>query len=253
MRSIIYETNGRAREYSELALNLFSGCGHHCIYCYSPDVLHIDRAIFYGDVRPRVTVAEIAASARKFEAKGETRAILLSFTGDPYQSAEAETQLTRQAITVLHAHGLKVTILTKGGKRALRDFDLLGPGDQFAVTLTCIDEETSRWWEPGATLPMERIESLIEAHIRGIKTWVSLEPVIYPKATKQLVMLTKDFVGHYKVGTLNYHPWAANIDWAQFVHQITECMDTLGVRYYIKKDLARYLGKSEGFWSAQRG
>ena len=35
----IYEPKGRAREYGELALNLYSGCRHGCKYCYVPAVL----------------------------------------------------------------------------------------------------------------------------------------------------------------------------------------------------------------------
>lgn len=33
---IIYKTTGRAREYSELAVNLYQGCAHACAYCYAP-------------------------------------------------------------------------------------------------------------------------------------------------------------------------------------------------------------------------
>lgn len=34
--STIYEPQGRAREYSPLALNFFRDCTHGCIYCYVP-------------------------------------------------------------------------------------------------------------------------------------------------------------------------------------------------------------------------
>jgi DNA repair photolyase len=45
-KQAIYETKGRAREFNELALNLFTGCGHQCKYCYGADVLHINREQF---------------------------------------------------------------------------------------------------------------------------------------------------------------------------------------------------------------
>jgi hypothetical protein len=32
---IIYEPKGPAREYAALALNLYNGCTHGCIYCYN--------------------------------------------------------------------------------------------------------------------------------------------------------------------------------------------------------------------------
>ena len=31
---IIYTPQGRAREYSPLALNIYNGCDHRCSYCY---------------------------------------------------------------------------------------------------------------------------------------------------------------------------------------------------------------------------
>ena len=33
--NVIYEPKGRAREYSELACNLYRGCTHGCRYCYA--------------------------------------------------------------------------------------------------------------------------------------------------------------------------------------------------------------------------
>jgi hypothetical protein len=45
--SIIYESRGRAREYCELAANLYRGCGHGCEYCYAPAAIHMARDEFY--------------------------------------------------------------------------------------------------------------------------------------------------------------------------------------------------------------
>lgn len=35
MRDPIYEPRGAAREYAELALNVYEGCTHQCAYCYA--------------------------------------------------------------------------------------------------------------------------------------------------------------------------------------------------------------------------
>lgn len=248
MKSVIYETKGRAREFNELAINLFTGCGHQCIYCYGATVLHQLDYDFKNKPKPRVTPEDIVRSAfewsqYEYRSKGHIpRRILLCFVTDPYQPIEQETQLTRKAIKILHNHALNVIILTKGGLRSARDFDLLTPQDAYAATLTCDNPIDSLRWEPFAARPIERINVLEEAHSRGIETWVSLEPVIYPEQTIALVQQTYKFVGHYKIGTMNYHPQGKNVNWRSFGWEIKRMMDELGIHYYFKKDLLKEMG-----------
>ena len=243
---VIYETKGRAREYNELAINLFTGCGHGCVYCYGADVLMKNREQFYQEPKVRDHILEkIESDCRKL--RGEKRSILLCFVTDPYQPIE--DGITRKAIEILHFYGLKVIILTKGGLRARRDFDLLGVGDAFATTLTLCDLGESHDWEPGAAPPHERMQSLREAHKKGIETWVSLEPVIDPTQTLTLIETTHNFVDSYKVGTLNYieklpdrfKARIKNIDWRKFAHDVKEKLDSIGCKYYLKEDLRRWL------------
>jgi len=242
-KQVIYEAKGRAREFSELAINLFTGCGHQCIYCYGADITHQSPEEFKNMPRPRVTEQELMMSAAEWASKGERRRVLLCFVTDPYQPVEAKTQLTRKAIEILHKAGLYVHILTKGGERSLRDFDLLIPGkDAYATTLTLHDREESLKWEPFAAPPIDRILALQEAHRLGIETWVSFEPVINPQAVSELLELTHKFVGHYKVGTMNYHPHGRTIDWKKFGMQIKRELDLRGASYYFKKDLLKEMG-----------
>lgn len=150
--SVIYEPRGRAREYAALAANLYAGCEHGCVYCYAPSAVRRARDDFHGAVKPRKNIlAGLEKDAERLA--GSKDRVLLSFTTDPYQPIEEELGITREAIKILHRHGLHVEILTKGGTRAARDFDLLMPGDAFATTLTFLDEDKSREWEPKAALP----------------------------------------------------------------------------------------------------
>ena len=255
MKSVIYETRGRAREFNELAINLFTGCGHQCVYCYGANVTHQSREMFENEPKPRVTPGDVQRSAADWAKKGEKRSILLCFVTDPYQPIEAESRLTRTTIETLKRYGLRVTILTKAGMRATRDFDMLKPGeDAFAVTLTCMNSRSSLKWEPKAALPVDRIRSLQMAKDRGLETWVSLEPVIYPADSMELMNLTREFVDHYKVGTMNYHPHGKSIDWKAFGFGIKSWMDEFGVKYYLKNDLRKEMDLPQGIeqgWSAQ--
>ncbi|MDD5641838.1 MAG: hypothetical protein PHX53_09330 [Syntrophales bacterium] len=240
-RAVIYEPRGKAREYASLALNLYRGCLHGCLYCYAPKATFTDRATFhdpsYIKARPGV-LEDLEEQARQMA--GDKREILLSFTSDPYQPLEREARITRQALKILMAHDLTVTILTKGGCWGLeRDQDLLtmNPGNTWSVTLTLRDQVLSDKWEPYAALPQDRIDSLLLAKLLGLRTWVSFEPVISPSAVYSLLEATHEFVDFYKVGKLNYHPRAREIDWRRFKGEMEERLTRLGKPYYLKKDL----------------
>ena len=243
----IYETRGRAREYNELALNIYRGCAHQCAYCSSPLVLRETKETL-ATAKPRVNLGVLDKQAYGMARKGEKRPVLLCFTTDPYQPIEAELKLTRNVIGILHDYLVPVIILTKAGKLAQRDFDLLRPGDQFATTLTFANDIESKAWEPGAGTPMERMVNLEAAHKLGIETWVSCEPVIDPAQTRYLINQARHWTGHYKIGKLNYHPRAKQINWRDFAGSLLQLQREVQRPFYIKKDLAAFCGRKEGFW-----
>lgn len=244
--TVIYETKGPAREYRELACNLYKGCDHGCFYCYGPDATFTDRETF-RQIRLRDAIlAKIEKDAKKYGEAGETRQILLCFTTDPYCHLDVQHRLSRHAIQILHSHGLAVAILTKGGSRSLRDLDLLTPTDSYACTLTSLDPIKSREWEPEAALPADRISALEAFHRAGIPTWVSLEPVLDTAATLEIISRTAPIVDEFKVGKLNHYPQLEKEpDWRKFGLEAITLLKSLGKRYYIKRDLRAYLTELE--------
>jgi DNA repair photolyase len=239
--STVYEPRGKAREYAPLAVNLYTGCGHKCEYCYAPATVHSSKEKFYIPIPRTDILNKIEKDAEKLQMTHQTGPVLLCFTCDPYQPIDDKYQLTRKAIQLLHSYQLNVMILTKGGQRAEKDFDILNGQDWFGVTLTCFDDTLSLKWEPGAALPEQRIASLRKAHEKGIKTWVSLEPVLYPDAVFRIIEKTCSYVDQYKVGTLNYHSHANNIDWHKFAVDAKSLFDDLKCNYYLKEDLRKWL------------
>lgn len=239
---VIYMPKGKAQEYSDLALNLYTGCSHGCHYCYSPLVLKRDRVEFHANVHPRKDILKKIAKEAPLHTGKE---VFLCFTCDPY-GPEMDTMTTRDAIRILHNAGVGVNILTKGGLRLLRDIDLLIDNPELSkvgATLTFDNVEDSIAWEPHAAVPSQRLDMLNHAHDYGIPTWASLEPVIDPKQTLELIRKSAPFVDHYKVGRWNYDKRANEIDWAKFLREVTALLESLGKDYYIKKDLAVF---SEG-------
>jgi len=237
--SIIYEPKGKALEYAPLAANLYRGCSHGCVYCYAPSATYTTSEKFFSMARARENVIRLLRKdAEKLH--GDPRNVLLCFTCDPYQPLNDEHGLTRKAIQTINGEDIPVTILTKGGLRPCRDFDELSthPGNNFAVTLTTDDEMASLEWEPRAATPKDRIEGLRIAHESGITTWVSFEPVIDPEAVYRMIEATHGFVDLYKIGKLNYHPLAKQIDWITFREKAKAMLESIGKPYLIKKDLA---------------
>lgn len=243
MTHVIYAPKGQAGEYARLATNPYKGCGHKCRYCYVPLILRgqMTRQEFDAGatLRPNY-LAQLEKDAAKLQKQGVSENVLMCFTTDPYHPGD--TSATRQAIKILQQYGQRVTTLTKGGARAMRDLDLFRTGlDHFASTLTSTSEDFQRRWEPGAATPYNRMAALKDFHDAGIFTWVSLEPVLSIVDTLAVITETADFVDFYKVGKANYIELPAPIDWASFTKQVTERLNRLGKKHYIKRDLQKYL------------
>jgi len=237
----IYAPAGQAGEYSPLATNPYRGCGHGCAYCYVPDVIRMERKEFDAGAVPRPRYLQhLRNDAFKYQRAGITEQVMFSFTTDVYN--DNNRTVTRPAIEILQAHGLGFCVLTKGGTRALEDFDLYRPGrDAFASTLTSLDDRFSLRWERKAALPADRIKTLRRFRDAGIFTWVSLEPTLDVEASLAIVSATHEFVDLFKIGRANYLPMTKTTDWQNYTLRMLDLLNQLNARHYIKKDLQRYL------------
>lgn len=239
---IIYEPKGRAKEYGDLALNIYNSCNFGCKYCFVPQVLKKDRQEFHTIMKARGNFLDKLKNDCENN-QFEGRRIHLCFTCDPYQDLDLEMQLTREALKLFKQYNINFQILTKGGMRAARDFDLYKPGDSFGTTLTFNDENKSLEWEPQAALPISRIQAIVEAHERGINTWVSLEPVISSSDAIKWVEDMHNHVDLWKIGRWNYDQRAKDIEWRRFGRSIEGILKILKCNYYIKEDLRREMEK----------
>ncbi len=239
--STIYEPRGRAREYSELALNYFKGCDNGCKYCYVPNMMKRFRSGYeHSDVSCNLDFKGLERSAKKFE--GCNKQILLSFTGDPY--CNAETTETKQVLEILNNHKHKVAILTKNPGKAMKDINLFKKfGKRFKIgsTLTFDNEADSKEWESGAETPEQRIEALRYFAENGVKTWASFEPVIDPKQSLNILERISGFIDHVKIGKINnYKGLDKTIDWTDFLEKAVAICRKNDVKFYIKEDLAKF-------------
>ena len=252
MNKPIYKPNGRASEYGELAANIYTGCNHGCSYCYARKMkrrwTRSGEPFNFDTPEPRAGIVE--AVGRQIEREKITgRTIFLCFSCDPYP-ADIDTTTTREVIQTIKESGNNVRILTKGGYRAYRDFDLLGPSDWFGVTVTEYgDEFKPPKREPRAALPLERLETLYYAKQHGISTWISLEPVIDPQQVFNAIIYG-NYIDHFKIGKLNHAKIPLEVEkfggWARFGEEAERLCRNYGRDYYIKGDLRAEMQKAAG-------
>lgn len=223
----LYVPKGRAKEYGDYAVNIYTGCPHRCYYCFAPSVLHREREAFHSHVEPRPGIVDALKSQLAKEGlTGKT--VNLCFTCDPYP-AGYDSAVTREVIKVIKGSGNHVQILTKGD--GSRDFDLLDSGDWYGITYSGGTAKD----EPCAVLSARRLDILRMAHELGIKTWVSFEPVICPAQVLDTIRDCHSFFDRVKIGKLNY--WPSDINWAYFGAKAEGLCKNLGLDYYIKESL----------------
>lgn len=235
---VIYEPAGKAKEYCDLALNLYAGCAHGCIYCYAPKIQYKTREQFQL-ASPRKDIIRLVAKEAPAYAGKEVH---LCFTCDPYQPLEDAFHITRQTLEIFTAHNIRARILSKGGERMLKDVNKMKKNNSIVgATLTFVSEEDSKKYEPGAASQAYRMFALKELKQAGLETWVSLEPIIDPLQTLEIIHLTHRYVDTYKVGRWNHDLESEKINWKKTALNIIEVLKKYNKNYYIKKDLAVFL------------
>lgn len=233
----IYEPKGKAKEYGDLAINIYTGCPHRCFYCFAPNVLHKQKEQFHSCIEPRKDiVAEVKKQLEKEQIKGKL--IHLCFACDPYPVGY-DTTPTREIIKAIKESGNNVQILTKNGIDAMRDFDLLDSNDWFGVTIECYDDKVKEL--PNGLKPTRRCYSLYKAKQKGINTWISFEPVVDEIDVLECIEASPKFADKVKIGKLNYYK--SDINWKEFGEKAEALCKKLGIEYYIKDSLREEMNK----------
>lgn len=225
----IYVPKGKAKEYGDYAINIYTGCPHGCFYCYAPSVLRKDKELFHHCVEPRKNIVEEVRKQTERESI-HGKLIHLCFTCDPYPTGYDSTP-TREIIKILKDSGNNVQILTKGD--GSRDFDLLGGDDWYGITY---DGAAHGVYEPS-----DRFADLYSAKQLGIKTWVSFEPVVDAEKVLECIENCHDIIDKAKIGKLNYYP--SDIDWKSFGEKAESICQQLKLNYYIKDSLRAEMKK----------
>jgi CheY-like chemotaxis protein len=159
-------------------------------------------------------------------------------------------EITQRALTemkLLHDFGYGVCILTKAPMNAVKDIPLFNPKiDCLGCTITTFDPAEIEEWEPNAPYPQYRLAALKEFHDAGIYTWVSMEPIISPATSLDVVKLTHRHVDHYKTGLMNVRgvplpDGYSNHDWKAYAADFIAMCESYGRSWFAKHTLESYL------------
>lgn len=167
-------------------MNLYRGCEHNCAYCDGRSEKYQVGGEFGKDVVVKVNAPELL----KKELDHTHRRVPLKpgylmmggGVGDCYQPAERKYKLTRQALDIIAGFRYPVHVLTKSCLIE-RDFDILKRINTnsrviLSMSFSTVFDNISRVFEPGTSLPSNRIKTLRQAKKVGMATGMFLMPVI---------------------------------------------------------------------------
>jgi len=174
---------------SDYALNPYRGCSHGCKYCYSPCVLREER--HWGEfLDVKRNIPNVLSKELKNKKRGMVR---IGSVTDPYQEAEEKYELTRRCLEPLSRRDFPVLIQTKSGL-VKRDVDLLKKMDcDVGFTITTLDENFRKRFEPNAPSISERLSAIKELKEENLDLWVFIGPLFpYLNDDKEDLLRLKD-------------------------------------------------------------
>lgn len=171
---------------SRYGMNLYRGCTHNCLYCDGRAERYYVNGEFGRDVEVKINAVDLLrrelSPIRKRVPLKKGFVMAGGGVGDSYQPAEEQYRLTRQALEFLLEKNYPVHILTKSSL-VERDMDVLEEINRkskaiVSMSFSSVDDAVSRIFEPGASPPKERLDTLKKFKDRGILCGLFLMPVI---------------------------------------------------------------------------
>lgn len=271
---LIYRPKGKAGEYAPFAFNGYTGCDHDCEYCFNK------RGVFAHDWtnhavlrKPFKGSEDVAFQMFQKEAIAKHHVlsnlgVMFSFKTDP--CLYGTWRLTWACACFCLSAGIPVSILTKAVDWCYDKYDypeaegmpssgmaayLLGLKEaremlSVGFTLTGHDE-----MEPNAPSNLDRIEALALIHAKGIRTYVSIEPIIDCRASLDMIRRSLHFVDLVKIGLRSGVPqkYYEDDELLAFVQDVNELLARNGrAKVYWKRTLRERLGvKGESLFDTE--
>lgn len=166
-------------EWADFSYNIGTGCSNNCRYCYACGIT-IEMASKDGKLFTRTDWQRDTVKPWKAIIHQSEEGVVMFPTMHDITPAYLPTYISTLR-NMLNA-GNAVLVVTKPRLESIRaiceQFQEHKGMMLLRMTITSLNEELSRFWEPGAPLPEERLAALQYAFESGYQTSVSVEPMI---------------------------------------------------------------------------
>lgn len=196
-----------ASKIYDYVINPYTGCQHGCTYCYARFMKR-----FTGHREPWgdfVDVKTNASDLLKVEiGKKKRGSVWISGVCDPYQPLEEKYRLSRSCLQILKEHHWPAVVQTRS-PLVLRDIDILKDARDFEVgfSVTTLDDDIRKLFEPGAPPIKERLQALHALHRAGVRTYAMIAPTL--PGSESLAEALEGKVDYILVDRMNYN----HADW----------------------------------------
>lgn len=177
-KTILQKTKSTQWFGNNYNMNLYRGCCHGCIYCDSrSECYHIEN---FDTVRAKENALEILRN--ELRRKVRSGIIGTGSMSDPYNTFEEKEELSRKALMLIDAYNFGVTVITKSNL-ITRDIDIYRDISAHSpvlckMTITTADDKLCKMLEPNVCVSSQRFEALAEMSQAGLKTGITLMPVL---------------------------------------------------------------------------
>lgn len=258
----LYTPGGAAREYAAVGCNFYRGCPFQCEYCYNRTGItapvnglpyaHLQDSFGkecnvpkkYRDLTgEQYALLVFKRECEKWYSHLAKYGIFFSFTTDPLSPDTYE--LTIQAALYAAKNNIPVKILTKNagtGKALFRKF-IDSPyrmNIALGFTLTGRDD-----LEPHAPSNAERIETMRWCRQWGLKTFVSVEPIVDFESSFRMIEKTAGFCNQHFIGLMSnrhangFEPYDIK-ECNEFLYKTTLIAIEKGMKIYWKDSIRNF-------------
>lgn len=260
----LYTPGGAAREYAAVGCNFYRGCPFQCSYCYNRKGLtckvnglpyaQLEDSFAKLSNRPKkyrdMSAEDYALTVFKREVDKWLRHLLehgifFSFSTDPLSPDTAS--LTVKSAFYAAQKGIHVKVLTKnaGATSAIfRPFLNNSYNSRIAIGFTLTGRDDI---EPHAPGNAERIETLKLLHQWGLKTFVSIEPIVDFDSSMRMIEATAGFADQHLIGLMSsrkangFDPYDGKACDA-FLHKTALLAIDKGMKVYWKESIRKFAG-----------